>query len=297
MPKLASRLGGLTTRLAVVAGLAAGTLLAAAPTSEAALSHVNTNPYATGCANTKRLVTSQAVDGGTASVYFSTGCDTIWIEYSGIAGRTVYKRGWDAISNVWTTMEKDTGSWNYSMQSYAPGDTKYEGALSVAGINYSVVCTIECSWSSSQPATKLDKAVDDFVAKWNGKWVPGDQNGDLQCADVPIQFRNDVVGSTPWSSASYNGTKQWGVQNWWYNAKYKGVYDKTKWTLVEKTSTARKGDVVVWKGNAGNGYYGHTALVVADRGSKLYVLSQNPGAAKLTEISKTDLLGYFRPKM
>lgn len=284
------------TRTVLAASLAAGGLIAAAPTSEAALSHVNTNPYTTGCAATKRLLTSKAVKGGTASVYQSTSCLTLWLEYDGVAGQAVYKKTWDENSKVWTQMEIDKVAWSYSMQSYAPGTTKFIGLMTTGGVNYSVTCTSGCTWESSAPTSStLSAKVDAFVAKWNGVYIDTDgipKENPYQCADLAARYRMDVVGATPWNSSS-NDSSDGGVKNWWYNAVRYGKYDSTKWTLVSASSAPRKGDIAVWN----TGQYGHTALVLGDNGSSLKTFTQNPGAARVANISKTGLLGYFRPKM
>ncbi|MCT1460282.1 CHAP domain-containing protein [Aestuariimicrobium sp. p3-SID1156] len=281
------------TRTVLAASLAAGGLIAAAPTSEAALSHVNTNPYTTGCADTKRLLTSKAVKGGTASVYQSTSCLTLWLEYDGVAGQAVYKKTWDENSKVWTQMEIDKVAWSYSMQSYAPGTTKFIGLMTTGGVNYSVTCTSGCTWESSAPTSStLSAKVDAFVKRWNGVYINSDDHAGAQCGDIPIQYRKEVVGANAWDSSAKDASDG-GVKNWWYNAVRYGRYDSAKWTLVSASSAPRKGDVAVWNW----GTLGHTALVLGDNGSTLKVFTQNPGAARVDDLSKSGLLGYFRPKM
>lgn len=296
---MSSRAGTVATRTAVAATIAVGGLLATAPTGQAATSHFNTDPYATGCSSTKTAIGSTAVVGGTATVYYSTGCQTKWVEYNGTAGAAVYKKTFDSASGKTTNLEADHGSWSYSMQSSAPSGTgtKFIAYVSAGGLNYSATCWTTCTWEGGESAgfQALAAKVDAFVAKWNGKYVRGDGYFGYQCGDVPIQYRHDIIGGTPWISAT-NDASSGGVKNWWFNAKNKGQYDKTKWVLVGADQPARKGDVAVWDANPDSRRFGHTALVIGDNGATLKVLTQNPGAAKIAPtFSKKYLLGYFRP--
>ena len=60
-------------------------------------------------------------------------------------------------------------------------------------------------------------------------------------------------------------------------------------------TTPRKGDVAFW-GNAPATPYTHVAIVIADQGSSLLCLTQNPGSTHQASITKNGLLGYLRPK-
>lgn len=63
--------------------LAAGLVLTGATTASAAPSHRDTDPYNTGCANSKSLVSSKNAMGGTLSIWQSNACGTNWTEWYG----------------------------------------------------------------------------------------------------------------------------------------------------------------------------------------------------------------------
>ena len=67
------------------------------------------------------------------------------------------------------------------------------------------------------------------------------------------------------------------------------------WRFYPPTARARTGDVVSWAGAAyGYNEYGHTAVVVADLGSSLRVIQQNPMACSIGTMSKRGVVGYAR---
>ncbi|MCS6710772.1 CHAP domain-containing protein [Brachybacterium sp. EF45031] len=291
---MALSLSSVSRRAAAFVGgglIAASLAVGGASASQAAASHYNTDPYATGCADSARVIATKTVSGGTATIKRSNVCGTNWIEYRGIA-QTTYKRGYDSGTGKYTQMEIDKGGYAYSMQSFAPYPTKFTGVISINGTTWAGSCTGEtCSWtvtggsSTPAPSTTLSAKVDAFVAKYNGKYVDFDGYYGAQCADLAQQYAREVVGASRFSSPVTGG-----AQDYWTH------YDTSKFTRVSAGSTPRKGDVAVWRGAEWNSpKYGHVAIVLADNGSSIKVLSQNPGATKITTITKSDLLGYLRP--
>lgn len=138
-----ARIGSLATALAATALLALGT----ASPANAAGWHTNTDPYSTGCANSKNLLSTKAVSGGTARVYWSSVCGTNWVEYSGI-NQWVKKRTFSNDMNYGgsTQWENDLGAWSYSMQVYAPGTTYMEATVIINGKTTKAVCGVSCKW-------------------------------------------------------------------------------------------------------------------------------------------------------
>jgi surface antigen len=77
---------------------------------------------------------------------------------------------------------------------------------------------------------------------------------------------------------------------WFANGAASGAF-----TQVSKDATPQKGDVACW-GTFYGGGYGHVAIVIANNGGSLRVLTQNPGAVHQDTLQKTGLQGYLRPK-
>ena len=70
-----------------------------------------------------------------------------------------------------------------------------------------------------------------------------------------------------------------------------GAYGGQCWDLWSRYAQ----DVAFW-GNAPATPYTHVAIVIADQGSSLLCLTQNPGSTHQASITKNGLLGYLRPK-
>lgn len=68
-------------------------------------------------------------------------------------------------------------------------------------------------------------------------------------------------------------------------------------TQVAADQPAQPGDVAIWEyGSSPATPNSHIAVVVEDRGSSLYLMTQNPGASRYGTITKTGVLGYLRPR-
>lgn len=267
------------------AALAMTAVLVPATPGQASASHYNTDPYKTGCSKSSYTLSTRAVSGGTASIKVSRNCGTNWIEYSG-KKQTVSKRTKDHATNRWTRTEVDTLPWSYSYQSFAPGTTKLTAEVKIGSTTTTATCAATCSWKSSTskptPApTTLSAKVDAFVKKYNGRYVDFDGWYGAQCHDL-VQFYGRDVVKAKFMTTPYTG----GAKDVWR------TYDTSRYTKVSAASTPRKGDVAIW----GYGQYGHIAIVLGDAGKSVKVLTQNPGATKIANLSKSGLLGYIRPR-
>ncbi|MDN5545860.1 MAG: CHAP domain-containing protein [Rhodococcus sp. (in: high G+C Gram-positive bacteria)] len=276
-----------TSALSIVASLA---VIAPMSSAQAAPSHYNTDPYKTGCSRSSYTLASRAVSGGTARIKVSRSCGTNWVEYSG-KKQTVSKRTKDHRSNKWTRTEVDNLPWSYSLQSYAPGATKLTAEVKIGSTTTTATCASTCSWKSSTsnpapkpPSTSLSARVDAFVRQYNGRYVDFDRAFGAQCLDLVQFYNRDVVRArfmaTPYSM---------GAKDTWR------TYDTSRYTKVSASSKPRKGDVAIW-GSVYGGQYGHIAIVLADEGKGVKVLTQNPGATRATTLRKAGLLGYIRPR-
>ncbi|GAA3528364.1 hypothetical protein AFL01nite_02430 [Aeromicrobium flavum] len=264
---------------------ATASVVALSSPAEAAASHYNTDPYKTGCSKTAYTLSTRGVSGGTAYIKVSRSCGTNWVEYSG-KKQSVSKRTKDHKTNKWTRTETDNLPWSYSMQSYAPGTTKLTAEVKIGPTTTTAVCATTCTWTSktNSPApapASLSAKVDAFVKKHNGRYVDFDGAYGAQCHDLAQFYNRDVVKAR-FISTPYTG----GAKDAWR------TYDSSRYTKVSAGSAPRKGDLAVW----GNGQYGHIAIVLANAGNNVKVLTQNPGATKVANLSKSGLLGYLRPK-
>ncbi len=136
----------------VAAGALVGGLVSVTSPATASASHFNTDPYTTGCAANSFTLSSKSVSGGTVSILYSRTCATNWVVYKGIS-QTTSKTGKDHATNKWTRLETDTGTWSYSMQSYAPGTTAYTGQIKVGSTTTTGTCSTTCAWSATTSGT------------------------------------------------------------------------------------------------------------------------------------------------
>jgi hypothetical protein len=146
--------------------------------------------------------------------------------------------------------------------------------------------------ASSMISRRALLTVDKFVAKYKGKYVDVDKvppQQPYQCTDLFNRFHMDVMGG---SYVRMGGGG--GASNLWTSTNSEM---KSKYRKVSRRDEARKGDVAVWRADKPNSYgLGHVSIVLADQGSNLKTLSQNPGRVRVLTDSKAYLLGYFRPR-
>lgn len=136
---------------------------------------------------------------------------------------------------------------------------------------------------SAPPATALT-SVDGFVSQWNGKYADYDNAYGAQCVDLFNFYNRDVVNAP-----------RVGVT---YAYQLFGAAPAANYTKLGASTPAVKGDVAVWGSGLpnGSGGAGHVAIVLADQGGTLSILTQNPGATRVISFSKSYLTGYLRPK-
>lgn len=104
----------------------------------------------------------------------------------------------------------------------------------------------------------------------------------MQCVDLSKHWGNRVQGLR--MAGSYGHGKDLA----------RGLASTGLFTFYPASAQAQSGDVVSWGASWGRGY-GHTAVVIADNGSSLRVMQQNPLRPHLATLSKRDLVGYARP--
>jgi len=122
-------------------------------------------------------------------------------------------------------------------------------------------------------------AFDRFAAKYTGVAIDADGAFGAQCVDLAKRYASEMFG------VNINGN---GNQ-WYANGGNSGAF-----TRISAGAAAQKGDIACWGSFYGGGY-GHVALVIADNGGSLRVLTQNPGATHVDTLQKTGLQGYLRP--
>jgi surface antigen len=123
-------------------------------------------------------------------------------------------------------------------------------------------------------------AFDRFMSKYNGVVIDHDGSFGGQCVDLTMRYASELFG------VNVNGN---GNQ-WFGNGAASGAF-----TQIGAGATPLKGDIACWGSFYGGGY-GHVAIVIADGGGSLRVLTQNPGAVHVDNLSKQGLQGYLRPK-
>lgn len=133
-----------------------------------------------------------------------------------------------------------------------------------------------------------------FRNKWIGKRIDYDRIYGYQCVDLIKQYAHEVYGlkAGAWGNAI----------DYWYST-HKDLYKK--FTRVS-TKSARKGDIVIFKGINGNPY-GH--IGIADRNAGRWTvatLEQNGSsgngsgrgrdAIRVRKITKSRIVGVLRPR-
>lgn len=133
---------------------------------------------------------------------------------------------------------------------------------------------------SGTPTAGVAGAFDRFAAKYRGVAIDADGAFGAQCVDLTKRYASELFGV----NISGNGNQ------WFANGAASGAF-----TQISKDATPLKGDIACWNAFYGGGY-GHVAIVIADNGGSIRVLTQNPGATHETTLSKQGLQGYLRPK-
>jgi hypothetical protein len=110
--------------------------------------------------------------------------------------------------------------------------------------------------------------LDQFIAKYSGKYIDYDGKYGFQCTDLMRQYLKEVCGFSPYiavPSVTYA----------------KEIYAKAKPTFFEKIPNGEKnfpekGDIVVWKFYPGvTGWPGHVAVNITGAPMNLISFDQN----------------------
>lgn len=128
-------------------------------------------------------------------------------------------------------------------------------------------------------------AVDRWVSTVNGRAIDMDGAFGAQCVDLANHYHINVCGG---------GGQVFANGNQWFNNAPSSLYAKFP-VGGANGERAGKGDIACWNAFYGGGY-GHVAIVLEDLGGSLRVMTQNPGPANITTLSKQGLQGYLRPR-
>lgn len=124
-------------------------------------------------------------------------------------------------------------------------------------------------------------AVLAFINGLNGRAIDVDGAYGAQCVDLVSYYNTQWVG----------GANIFGNGNQWFNSPTAaGAYIR-----VGADQPTQPGDIPCWNSFYGGGY-GHVAITIADAGGSIKCLTQNPGPANITTLSKQGLQGYLRPR-
>lgn len=182
--------------------------------------------------------------------------------------------GWDTLA--------PTLAAHYTQRNADPNHyTRYWGAaVAVVDAVLSTATAAGGIVTGGQVPAGLSAAVDQYTTRVRGSRIDYDGASGAQCVDLTAHY-----------TIALGGPIIRGHGRDWYRAgSATGFY-----TRIDRTQTARKGDIACW-GSAMGGGYGHTAIVIQDQGPTLRVLSQNPGPAHIMTLTKNGLDGYLRPK-
>lgn len=125
------------------------------------------------------------------------------------------------------------------------------------------------------------KEVLNWMKKHEGKPMDEDGAYGAQCTDLVNNYAREVHGEKysrgNGKDKALNFARDYG------------------WKFIGPDEKAQAGDVISWGTSWGRGY-GHTAVVLEDKGSYIRGFDQNPNAPRIRDIRKIDVVGYARPK-
>lgn len=120
----------------------------------------------------------------------------------------------------------------------------------------------------------------DWMKKYQGKPIDEDGLWGAQCVDLVNNYAREVHGEKysrgNGLDKAHNFARDYG------------------WKFIGPKEKAQAGDVISWGKSWGRGY-GHTAVVLEDHGTYIRGFDQNPGAPRIRDILKKDVVGYARP--
>lgn len=137
-----------------------------------------------------------------------------------------------------------------------------------------------------------EQLFDNFIKKYNGKYVDYDRHYGAQCVDLFRQYNREVLDleKQPMGVS--------GAKDFWTNYEKDPVLQKN-FKKIKNTPLfiPNKGDVMIWSGKYGP--YGHIAIVTEAGLMSFKAFSQNDPAGSRSEIrrySYNNVLGVLRPR-
>lgn len=120
----------------------------------------------------------------------------------------------------------------------------------------------------------------DFIWKYNGKYVDYDGAFGNQCVDLMRQYCKDVFGVNGYTAIPPRGS----AKNIFYNFKNNKYFKKV---LNSPNNAPKKGDIVFWKTYPFiTGFDGHVAIVDQADVYSLVVFNQNYPSGRYCEFRK-----------
>lgn len=133
---------------------------------------------------------------------------------------------------------------------------------------------------------------DNFIKKYNGKYVDHDGKYGAQCVDLFRQYNHEVLDLEKQPAGVI------GAKDFWTNyEKDPMLYKNFKKIKNTPLFIPQKGDVMIWSGKYGP--YGHIAIVVDAKLMSFTAFSQNDPAGSKCFIKKynyNNVLGVLRPR-
>lgn len=139
----------------------------------------------------------------------------------------------------------------------------------------------------SPPSGPLGERMKRSINSMNGRSIDYDHSYGAQCADVGMQYANDMFGI---------GMVIADGSGYWRQSQLMPYCD-----AIPANQPPRYGDIVSWSGSSGaypNGGAGHIAIYISgDPGSGFITcLTQNPNPAGMMPLKADGIQGWMRPK-
>ena len=135
--------------------------------------------------------------------------------------------------------------------------------------------------------------LDQFITKYNGKYVDFDGKYGCQCTDLIRQYLVDVFGIPPFSIPAVSYAKEMYTKFNPSNKYFTRVYNSL-------TAVPKKGDIIVWGWSwPTTGYAGHVAIFTGGDVNRFISFSQNyPTGSTCRYVNYTyrGVLGWLRRK-
>lgn len=134
--------------------------------------------------------------------------------------------------------------------------------------------------------------LNEFINKYNGKFVDYDKKFGNQCVDLMRQYIKEVWGLNPYTAFPANKYAK-------YMFNYYSV-SLLKKTVNTPTGVPKPGDIIFWKTYPFvTGVAGHVGIVVSANVNSLIIFNQNypiNSACSMRKFSYKGVLGWFSKK-